>query len=97
MKQTRQRSGEWVIACDGRKAMILENVGDDKRNLRSDPPTHVQSRDRQRLCEDADSRNREDVYGLAPMRATPHRSLRNCLQPTFRNNNRPCGSSCPET
>ena len=45
MKQTRQRSGEWVIACDGRKAMILENVGDDKRNLRSDPPTHVQSRD----------------------------------------------------
>ena len=45
MKQTRQRSGEWVIACDGRKALILENVGDDKRNLRSDPPTHVQSRE----------------------------------------------------
>jgi len=48
MKQTRPRSGEWVIVCDGRKALILENVGDDKFiNLRTkevhehaDPPTH---------------------------------------------------------
>ena len=49
MKQTRPRSGEWVIVCDGRKALILENVGDDKFiNLRrkevhehDDPATHT--------------------------------------------------------
>jgi protein required for attachment to host cells len=49
MKQTRPRSDEWVVVCDGRKALILENVGDDKFiNLRNkevhehaDPPTHA--------------------------------------------------------
>ena len=49
MKQTRPRSGEWVIVCDGRKALILENAGDDKFiNLRrkevhehADPSTHA--------------------------------------------------------
>jgi protein required for attachment to host cells len=49
MKQTRPRSGEWVIVCDGRKALIFENAGDDKFiNLRSkevhehaDPSTHA--------------------------------------------------------
>ena len=36
MKQAAPRSGEWVIVCDGRKALILENAGDDKFiNLRS--------------------------------------------------------------
>ena len=48
MKQAAPRSGEWVIVCDGRKALILENAGDDKFiNLRSkevhehvDPSTH---------------------------------------------------------
>ena len=29
MKQAAPRSGEWVIVCDGRKALILENAGDD--------------------------------------------------------------------
>ena len=28
MKQAAPRSGEWVIVCDGRKALILENAGD---------------------------------------------------------------------
>jgi protein required for attachment to host cells len=49
MKQTKPRSGEWVIVCDGRKAFILQNEGDDKFiNLRSrevyehaDPPTRA--------------------------------------------------------
>ena len=48
MKQTTPRSGEWVIVCDGHKALILENTGDDKFiNLRrkevhehADPSTH---------------------------------------------------------
>jgi len=36
MKQTKPRSGEWVIVCGGRKAFILQNEGDDKFiNLRS--------------------------------------------------------------
>ena len=41
---------EWVVVCDGRKALILENVGDERfPNLRcreereqSDPPTREQ-------------------------------------------------------
>ena len=49
MDQTRPRSGQWVIVCDGRKAFILQNEGDDKFiNLRSrevyehaDPPTRA--------------------------------------------------------
>ena len=53
MKQAAPRSGEWVIVCDGRKALILENAGDDKFiNLRSkevhehaDPPTRGQGTD----------------------------------------------------
>jgi protein required for attachment to host cells len=53
MKKAAPRSGEWVIVCDGRKALILENAGDDKFiNLRSrevhehaDPPTHAQGSD----------------------------------------------------
>ena len=53
MKQAAPRSGEWVIVCDGRKALILENAGDDKFiNLRSkevhehaDPPTREQGTD----------------------------------------------------
>ena len=24
------RSGEWVVVCDGAKALVLENVGDAK-------------------------------------------------------------------
>jgi len=42
--------GHWVVVCDGRKALILENAGDDKfPNLRTketfdhpDAPTHEQ-------------------------------------------------------
>ena len=41
---------DWVVVCDGRKALILENLGDEKSpNLRMkeerehpDPPTHLQ-------------------------------------------------------
>jgi protein required for attachment to host cells len=41
---------EWVVVCDGRKALILENLGDERfPNLRcreereqSNPPTHEQ-------------------------------------------------------
>ena len=47
------KHGEWVVVCDGRKALILENMGDAKfPNLRlretheqSDSPTHLQGTD----------------------------------------------------
>jgi protein required for attachment to host cells len=53
MKQAKLRSGEWVVVCDGRKALMLENTGDGKFiNLRSkevrehpDPSTHAQGTD----------------------------------------------------
>jgi len=28
MEKLNVRSGEWVVVCDGRKALILENIGD---------------------------------------------------------------------
>jgi protein required for attachment to host cells len=45
--------GEWVLVCDGAKALVLENVGDEKfPNLRTkevfeqdDPKTHEQGTD----------------------------------------------------
>ena len=46
--------GEWVVVCDGAKALVLENVGDAKfPNLKTrdvyeqkDPPTHELGSDR---------------------------------------------------
>ena len=35
MKKTPIRQGDWIVVCDGRKALILENQGDEKYpNLR---------------------------------------------------------------
>jgi protein required for attachment to host cells len=53
MPKPRIDSGDWVVVCDGRKAMILENAGDWKfPSLRmietqeqSDPPTREQGTD----------------------------------------------------
>jgi protein required for attachment to host cells len=53
MVDVRIHAGEWVVVCDGTKALILENVGDAMfPNLRtrevheqSDPPTHEQGTD----------------------------------------------------
>ena len=28
MNEVEVKSGDWVVVCDGRKALILENVGD---------------------------------------------------------------------
>ena len=47
MKDVRIRAGEWVVVCDGAKALILENAGDatfpnlKTREVReqADPPT----------------------------------------------------------
>lgn len=47
------RSGEWVVVCDGAKALVLENAGDDKfPNLKTlevfehqDAPTREQGSD----------------------------------------------------
>lgn len=36
MQKLKIRQGDWVIVCDGKKALILENVGDEKfPNLRT--------------------------------------------------------------
>jgi protein required for attachment to host cells len=48
------KHGEWVVVCDGAKALILENTGDDKfPNLKTvqvleqkDLPTHLVGADR---------------------------------------------------
>jgi protein required for attachment to host cells len=50
MNQIALGTGDWVVVCDGRKALILENAGDEKfPNLRTkeafdhpDPSTHEQ-------------------------------------------------------
>jgi protein required for attachment to host cells len=50
MTRMKIEAGEWVAVCDGTKALILQNVGDEKfPNLRTkevftqkDPPTHKQ-------------------------------------------------------
>ena len=48
MTKLKIRQGDWVVVCDGRKALVLENAGDDKfLNLKTrevfdhpDPKTH---------------------------------------------------------
>jgi protein required for attachment to host cells len=53
MQKSKINNGDWVVICDGRKALILENAGDRKfPNLRMvesrgqpDPPTHEQGTD----------------------------------------------------
>jgi protein required for attachment to host cells len=50
MTETKMRSGDLVVVCDGRKALLLENLGDEMfLNLRmqkvleqDNPPTHEQ-------------------------------------------------------
>ena len=53
MSRLRIGHGEWVVVCDGAKALVLENAGDEKfPNLKTkevyeqdDPPTHEQGTD----------------------------------------------------
>src|SRR5262249_16072021 len=48
MQKLKIRQGDWVVVCDGKKALVLENAGDEKfLNLRTrevhghpDPKTH---------------------------------------------------------
>ena len=54
MQKLKIQPHEWVVVCDGRKALILENVGDEKfPNLRckeehehKDLPSHLQGTER---------------------------------------------------
>jgi protein required for attachment to host cells len=54
MKTIRLQAGDWVVVCDGRKALILENIGDEMfPNLRTreshqqdNPKTSEQGADR---------------------------------------------------
>jgi protein required for attachment to host cells len=53
MRKAKVAAGDWVVVCDGRKAVILANEGDAAfPNLRhaethehADPPTHAQGTD----------------------------------------------------
>jgi protein required for attachment to host cells len=53
MSKLKLHPGEWVVVCDGAKALVLENVGDEMfPNLKTkevyqqeDPPTHEQGTD----------------------------------------------------
>lgn len=53
MNKIKIRAGDWVVVCDGRKALFLENCGDDKfPNLRTkevhehqQAPTHAMGTD----------------------------------------------------
>ena len=54
MTKTTIGPGDWVVVCDGRKWLILENAGDERSpNLKTreerqveDPPTHLQGTDK---------------------------------------------------
>lgn len=53
MAKLKIRHGDWVVVCDGKKALLLENTGDEKfLNLKTkevhehpDPKTHEQGTD----------------------------------------------------
>ncbi len=53
MSKTKIHQGDWVVVCDGAKALLLQNVGDEMfPNLKTrevyqqdDPPTHEQGTD----------------------------------------------------
>ena len=53
MSKLKIRQGDWVVVCDGKKALVLENVGDERfLNLKTreihehpDPKTHEQGTD----------------------------------------------------
>lgn len=53
MVKTKINTGDWVVVCDGRKALILENTGDAKfpslkvieTREQRDPPTREQGTD----------------------------------------------------
>src|SRR5262245_35076672 len=53
MSKLKIRHGDWVVVCDGKKALLLENAGDEKfLNLKTkevhehpDPSTHEQGTD----------------------------------------------------
>jgi protein required for attachment to host cells len=53
MSKVKIRQGDWVVVCDGAKALVLENVGDEVfLNLKTrelhdhpNPPTHEQGTD----------------------------------------------------
>ena len=53
MNKLKLRQGDWIVVCDGNKALILENIGDEKfANLQTkevyqqdNPPTQAQGSD----------------------------------------------------
>jgi protein required for attachment to host cells len=67
MSKLKIEQGEWVVVCDGKKALVLENVGDQKfPNLKT-----------RKVYEQPDPKTRElgtDEPGRAFSSASPNRS-----------------------
>jgi protein required for attachment to host cells len=69
MVEVKIKSGDWVVVCDGRKALILENEGDEKfPNLRTrethehqDSKTSAQGTDRPGRVHEATGTSRSAV------------------------------------
>lgn len=45
MDKMRIDRGDWLVVCDGRKALILENLGDEMLPSLHNPATHAQGTD----------------------------------------------------
>ncbi len=82
MESVKIKSGEWVVVCDGRKALILENEGDAVfPNLRTkethehdDAKTSEQGTDRPGRVHDAASAGRSSVEQTRLARARRRQS-----------------------
>lgn len=50
MDKIKVKTGDWVVVCDGRKALILENIGDERfpnlhsREIREHTETRTSAR-----------------------------------------------------
>ena len=63
------KPGEWIVVCDGGKALVLENAGDEKfPNLKTrdtfqhdNPKTHEQGADKPGRAQDSMSPSRSSV------------------------------------
>jgi len=72
MSKPKIRQGEWVVVCDGRKALLLENVGDEKfLNLKTREVLDHPDAKTHELGTDAPGRSHSSVgYGRSAVEQT---------------------------
>ena len=62
MQKLKIRQGDWVVVCDGKKALVLENVGDEKfLNLKTREAREQPDRKTHELGTDAPGRSFSSV------------------------------------